>query len=280
VAQLGEIANVSGYKPGPALTAAGGVRSATLGQMNLYATMQGQRVLMEHFYAMAAIYQPVMMVMTQYFGQLMAEYAKALHFPNIKTKETYDSIHASPVQAIPGGAAIQVSVGTEQAKFLEFGFVHHRSGAWIHNPFMIPAADAVAPMYVDALQQFMQVAQFRKFFTGPASEAGGNEILGAVRNALYSYSKYAGDIQVLGFGGLSASRGTAIKGAKGIGNIQAAQNSTIIARLTRIGVGRLGGTVIRGGSFGGGVLSGPGGRIYNRMSGRVFGGSLSGLRLS
>ena len=279
MATVSQLANVSGYKPGPALTAAGGVRSATLGTMNLYATMQGQRVLTEHFYAMAAIYQPVMEVMTGYFGNLMAEFARINHMPNIDTGDTYDSIMASPVMPMPSGAAIQVSVATPQAQFLEFGFVHHWTGQWIHNPFMIPAADAVAPMFVDALQQFMQLATFRKFFTGPAAEAGGNDILGMVRNSLYSYSKFAGDIQVLGFGGLSKSRGIAIKGAKGLGNIQAARSGTMLARVTRIGLGRLGGSAIRGGNFGSGMMTGPGGRIYNRISGRAFGGTLSGIRL-
>ena len=218
--------------------------------------------------------------MTAYFISLMAEYARALHFPNIETQATYDSIDASPVVPIANGAAAQMSVATEQAKFLEFGFVHYRTGDFIFNPFMIPAADAVAPMYVNALVQFMEVASFRKFFTGPAAESGGNEALASVRNYLYSYSKYAGDIQVLGFGGLSSSRGQAIRGAKTIGNIQAAQQGTIVNRISRLGVGRVGGSVLRSGQFGGAsVLSGPTGRIYNRLSGRAFGGSLSGFRL-
>lgn len=279
MAQLAEIANVSGYKPGPALTAAGGVRSANLGTMNLYATMQGQRVLTEHLYAMSAIYLPAMQLLTHYFGELMAEYAKAIHFPHIDTSETYDSIKSEPMP-IPGGAGVQVSVATEQARFLEFGFVHHLSGEFIHYPFMIPAADAVAPMLVSSLQQFMQVASWRKFFTGPAAESGANELLGSVRGLLYSYSKFAGDIQVLGFPGLSASRGRAIAGARVIGNVQAAQQGTIISRITRLGVGRLGGSVIRTGSFTGpSALSGPAGRIYNRISGRAFGGSLAGINL-
>lgn len=278
MAQLAEIANVSGYKPGPALTAAGGVRSATLGPLNLVATMQGANVLAEHFYAMAAIYLPVTQQLTHYFGALMAEYAKAIHMPHIKTQATYDSIKSEPIPII-GGAGVQVSVATEQAKFLEFGFVHYRSGAFIHYPFMMPAADAVAPMLVDALQQFMQIASWRKFFTGPAAAAGGNDILGSIRGSLYSYSKFAGDIQVLGFGGLSKSRGLAIKGAKGIGTLQAAQHGTMMARIVRIGVGRIGGSALRGGDFSGGFGSGPAGRIYNRISGRAFGGSLSGIRL-
>lgn len=279
MAQLAEIANVSGYKPGPALTAAGGVRSANLGTMNLYATMQGQRVLTEHLYAMSAIYQPAIEMLTHYFGQLMAEYAKAIHFPHILSGDTYDSIKSEPI-AFPGGAAVQVSVATPQAQFLEFGFVHHWTGQFIHFPFMIPAADAVAPMLVSSLVQFMEVASWRKFFTGPAAQSGGNELLNSVRGALYSYSKFAGDIQVLGFPGLSASRGRAIAGARNIGNIQAAQQGTIVSRISRLGVGRLGGSVIRTGSFTGpSALSGPAGRIYNRISGRAFGGGLAGINL-
>lgn len=279
MAQLAEIANVSGYKPGPALTAAGGVRSATLGPMNLYATMQGANVLAEHFYAMSIIYEPAVRVMSEYFGYLMAEFAKANHYQNIDTQATYDSIKSEPLVG-PGLIGTQVSVATPQARFLEFGFVHWRSGAWIHYPFMMPAADAVAPMFVDALQQFMQVAQWRKFFTGPAASSGANDILNSARGLLYSYSKYAGDIQVLGFGGLSASRGFAIRGAKGIGNIQAAQQGTLFSRVTHLTAGRVGGSVLRFGSFGRqSVLSGPAGRIYNRLSGRAFGGSLSSIRL-
>ena len=277
MASLGELANVTGYKPGPALTAAGGVRSATLGPMNVMATMQGANVLAQHLFVLSAIWKPVVMQLTQFFGDLMAEVAKENHLPNWLTGDTYRSIMASEVLPMVNGASIDISVATPQARFLEFGFIHHLSGAWIHNPFMIPAADAVVPMYVDALEQFAAAVGSLRFFSGPASVSQANDTLGSVRNALYSYSKFAGDIQVLGFGGLSASRGLAVKGGKGLGNIQSIQNGAINSRIARLGAGRFGGGSLRGGNFGGSFASGASGRIYNRISGRAFGGALSGI---
>jgi len=275
VAQLG---NVTGYAPGPGLTAAGGVRSATLGTTQLYATMQGQRVLTQHFLAVGTVLPGMLAGVVQATAYVMRDQAKAFHFKNIDTQATYDSIQASNLMSMHGAYFAQVSVSTPQAKFLEFGFVHHQTDDWIHNPFMIPAADAVTPMFVDAVNQVLNIAGNLRFFTGLAAASPANDILGSVRGALYSYSKFAGDIQVLGFGGLSASRGIAIKGAKGIGNIQAAQSGTLAARATRLVAGRFGGAQIRGGQLGGGILSGPSARIYNRLSGRAFGGALSGIR--
>ena len=276
-AQLGEIANFKGYAPGPALTAAGGVRSATLGTMNLYATMQGQRVQTQDLYVLSVAIPAMIRQIVPYFGFILAETAKEFHFPNIDTRATYDSIKADGYMPLPGGAAIDVSVSTPQSKFLEFGFVHHQSGAWIHNPFMIPAADLVTPYFVSAVEQIMATAAGLRFFSGPVAASPAADTLGSIRGALYSYSKFAGDIQVLGFTGLSASRGMAVRGAKGIGNIQAVNAGSIDARIARLAAGRIGGSAIRGGAFSGGIATGATGRIYNRLSGRTFGGALSGI---
>jgi len=278
-AQLGEIANFKGYAPGPALTAAGGVRSATLGPMNLYATMQGQRVVTQDLYVLSVAIPAMIRQVVPYFGFILAETAKEIHFPNILTQDTYNSIKADGFMTLPGGAAIDVSVSTPQSKFLEFGFVHHQSGEWIHNPFMIPAADLVTPYFVSAVEQIMATAAGLRFFSGPVAASPAANTLGSIRGALYSYSKFAGDIQVLGFGGLSKSRGYAIRGAKGIGNVQAMQAGTLGGRAIRLVSGRIGGSAIRTGSFGGvgSMFSGPTGRIYNRLSGRAFGGALSGI---
>ena len=245
--------------------------------MNLVATMQGANVLAEHLYVMGAIFQPSMMALTHYFGALMAEFAKANHFKNIDTQATYDSIKSSGAYPVGSGAAVDMFVGTPQARFLEFGFVHHHTGNWIHNPFMIPAADAVAPMLVDAVNQFAEVVGSRRFYTGAAAATGAGDVLGSVRGLLYSYSKFAGDLQVLGFSGLSKSRGYAVRGAKGIGNLQAIETGRLGSRITRLVSGRVGGSIIRGGNFQ--VGSGASGRIYNRISGRAFGGSLSQIRI-
>lgn len=278
---VGSLANLTAYalKTSPSLTGAGGVRASYLSSMNLYATMQGQRVVMEDQYVLSQLMPLMIRALVPYFGFLLAETAKVIHTPNIDTGDTYDSIQAGPTSYVIGGAAVDVFVTTPYSKFLEFGFVHHRSGEWIHNPFMIPAADAVTPAFVDAVNQVAQIAIGRRFMSGEAAISPAADILGSARGMLYSYSKYAGDLQVLGFGGLSASRGYAIQGAKGIGNIQAAQAGTLAARSARLVAGRYGGSAIRSGSFGAGsILSGSSARIYNRLSGRAFGGALSGIR--
>ena len=254
------------------------MRAASLGSVQLYATMQGQRVLTEHFYVMGAILPGMLFGVVDAFGYILKDKAKEIQLPNWETGDTQRSIDTTGAIAMGNAYMAQTYVTTPYAKFQEFGFVHYRTGQWIYNPFMIPAADAITPAFVSAVNQVMEVAGNLRFFTGPAATTPAADILASARQALYSYSKFAGDIQVLGFGGLSASRGFAIKGAKGIGNIQAAQSGTIGARITRIGLGRFGGAQIRGGQLGGGILSGPSGRIYNRISGRAFGGALSGIR--
>jgi len=286
MATVSQLGNVSGYnakKPG-ALTAAGGVRAANLGSMNIYATMQGQRVLTEHLYTVAFITQPMLLAITRFFSTLMVEAAKYLHTENIDTGDTYRSIQRSAVTGHNGGAMVDVFVTTPQAKFLEFGFVHHLSGQWIFNPFMIPAADYIVPYYVDAITQVSGLLGSRKHLSGLAAGSGeASGILGSARAGLYSYSKYAGDIQVLGLSGLSKSRGFALKGAQGIGNFQAVQSGTAGSRALRVLTGRVGGKFGRAGVVsgfsGGSVLSGPSGRIYNRLGGRIFGNQLSGIKL-
>ena len=264
---------------GPSLTGAGAMRVAGLGTVQLYATMQGQRVLTEHFLTVATILPAMFAGVVEAFGYMIRDKAKENHFPNIDTGATYDSIQTGPLMTFPGAAFIDISVSTPQSKFLEFGFVHVGSGQWIFNPFMIPAADAYTPAFKDAVEQCIGIASNRRFLTGLAATTPANDILASARQALYSYSKYAGDIQVLGFTGLSKSRGYAIAGAKGIGNVQAAQAGTLGTRATRLVAGRFGGAQLRFGQIGSGTLvSGPTGRIYNRLSGRIFGGSLSQIR--
>lgn len=284
MANLAEIAGVTARSPKfpAAVTGAAAVRASSLGDMNLFATIQGQRTLEEHLFAMSVVLPQIIRALVGYFGVVLAETAKGFHFPNIDTGDTYRSIKAGPVIPLPGGAAINVSVSTPQAKFLEFGFVHYKSGQWIFNPFMIPAADAVTPIFVGAVRQAAAIAGGLRFFRGPAAKSPANNILGSVRGALYSYSKYAGDIQALGFTGLSQSRGLALQGAQGIGNVQALQAGTLSARFTRIAVGRFGGRFGRTGAVSGFQqrqgFTGPSARLYNRIGGRAFGGALSKIR--
>jgi hypothetical protein len=246
----------------------------------IHATMQGQRVLMEDLYVTAAITTPMLQFITAYMAIALRETAKIFHTPNIDTGATYRSINSN-VSALPGGAAADVWVGTPYSKFLEFGFVHAGSGQWIFNPFMIPAADIWIPAFIDAVQETANISIGLRSLTGLGAASPANGILQSARSGLYSYSKYAGDIQVLGFGGLSAGRGFALKGAKGIGNLQAAQQGTLAARSARVAVGKVGGrfgrTGLVSGFSPGQVFTGPSARLYNRIGGRVFGGGLSNI---
>ncbi len=280
MAQLSEIAKLSSGSGNSAgtITRARLNRVGNLAPLNIYATMQGQRVATEHLAVIAGITMPMVQSMTLQFGGAIAETARFIHFPNIDTRETFDSIRVSSFVEIPGGARVEVSVSTEQARFLEFGFVHHISGQWIQNAFMIPAADLIVPVFIDAINQVAQLGLNRRFFSGDASRTAAAGMLGGARKFLYSYSKFAGDIQVLGIGGLSKSRGLALKGARGIGNIQAAQGGTLISRIGRVMVGQNLGKYGRSGfvsGFGTSTLQGPAARIYNRIAGRAFGGALS-----
>jgi hypothetical protein len=257
------------------------VRAAGLAPLNIVATMQGQRVLMQDLFVISSITTPMLQFLTAYMGIALRETAKVFHTKNIDTGETYRSIKSSPVVPLPGGAAVDVFVGTEQARFLEFGFVHAGSGQWIFNPFMLPAADLIVPEYVKGVQQIANIVSGQRFLSGLAGASPANDILQQARSALYSYSKYAGDIQVLGFGGLSAGRGFALKGAEGLGNLQAARQGTLAARSARVAVGRVGGRFGRTGLVSGfspnQVFTGPSARLYNRIGGRVFGGGLSNI---
>ena len=282
MAQVAGLANTSSYAAGSSsLTGAGTMRAAALSPIGFVATIQGQRTTTEHFYTVGAVAYPMLAAVVMTATEMLAEQARINHFPNIESGDTYDSIQAGPLMSGGGMVARQVSVSTPQAKFLEFGFVHHLSGAWIFNPFMIPAADLVAPWFYNAALQVIGIAGSRRFFSNLAADSEASDMLSQVRAGLYSYSKWAGDIQALGFGGLSASRGFAIKGAKGLGDVSSIQAGTIGPRAIRRVAGRYGGSMTRisGGGFGTSrFLTGPSARIYNRISGRALGQGLKGFR--
>jgi len=283
MAQLGKLAGDSA-RMGKGVRGAAAMRSASLQPIQIQAYMQGQRTVRDDLYTISVITPPMIYAITEFFSDLMVNTAKYLHTPNIDTGATFDSIQRSIVVSMPGGGtSVNVFVTTDYAPFQEFGFVHAGSGQWIYNPFMIPAADLVAPLFVDAITQVAGIIAGRRSLSGPAAASPAGGILQSARSGLYSYSKYAGDIQVLGIGGLSKSRGYALKGAQGIGNLQAAQAGTLASRALRVISGRVGGKFGRSGvvsGFGGGTaLTGPSARIYNRVGGRMFGSKLSGLKL-
>jgi hypothetical protein len=258
--------------------------------INVTVIMQGQRVLMEDFFAFAQNADPIVQQLVVFFGEGLKEVAKEIHTPNIDTQATYDSISAGadpggppmPFRDESGGWAIDVGPFTEYAPFQEFGFTHHLSGAWIQNPFMMPAADVIEPLFGDAMYQLAEVADDRRFFTGPAAQSGGAQILGGLRNFLYSYSKFAGDIQILGVGGLSGSRGAALRGARLIGDVNAGMRGAIGTRFTRRFTGRWaaqGITAYTSTQFSGpsGAFTGSSLRIYNRIRGQALGQGLRGI---
>jgi hypothetical protein len=249
-------------------------------------TIQGAQAVTEHWVAVALLTQAMAPQFTALFADFLAETAKEIHRPHILSGDTFRSITAGqspgqPAHLFPadGGVAADVGPNTPYAPFQEFGFHHWQTGDFIINPFMIPAADAVGPLYLDAFIQLCEIAANRQNFSGHA--AAGNATLNAFRGALYSYSKFLGDIQVFGsFGPLvGKSRTLALRGAQGIGDMDAVMRGAIATRVTHRFVGRF---AARGVSTSiSASLSGPSSgyigssnRLYNRIRGRAFGRGL------
>ncbi|MDK1039627.1 MAG: hypothetical protein QGD91_12065 [Actinomycetota bacterium] len=252
--------------------------------------LQGERVVAEDLFTLAA----AMPVMTQqlvlFFGEAMVDVARMFHFDNIDTQATYDSISAGPqpggpaqtFQLAPFKTGIDVGPYTSYAPFLEWGFVHHLSGDFIHNPFMVPAADAISPAFLDAMVQLIEVTAFRRTLSGPAAASGAAATLSSIRGSLYSISKFIGDIQVFGFRGLSGVRGNVLKTAQTLGDVSAVMRGAILHRTSRRISGRFASGFLRAKVTT--SLSGPGTawagsstRLYNRIAGRGLGVGLRGL---
>ncbi len=249
-------------------------------------TIQGARAVTEHWVAIALLTQAMAPQFTALFADFLAETAKEIHRPHIDSGDTFRSITAGqepgqPAHVFPlgGGVAADVGPNTPYAPFQEFGFTHHRTGNFIINPFMIPAADAVGPLYIDSFIQLCEIAVHRQNFSGRA--AAGNATLSAFRGALYSYSKFLGDIQVFGsFGPLvGKSRTLALQGARGLGDADSIMRRAISTRVTHRFVGRFAARGLT--STVSASLTGPStgsiagsNRLYNRIRGRVFGRGL------
>ncbi len=271
------------------VTRAGANRVAFGAPITMTITIQGARAMQQHFAAVAAAAQVMSPFFVGLFGGFLAETAKAIHEPNRDTGDTYESITAGqePGQApfvffSDGGFNVDVGPSTSYSPFLEFGFIHWRTGDFIINPFMIPAADAVSGIFFDAFVQMAEIAAHRTTFSGAAG--AGNAPFGAFRGFLYNYSKFLGDVQVFGsFGpGVAASRGAALKGARGLGDIQSGMTGAIGSRVTHRFVGRFAAqgisTSITASLTGPSSSSiGSSNRLYNRIRGRAFGKGLGGL---
>ncbi len=251
--------------------------------MGVEITIQGARAVTEHLVAVALLTQAMAPFFTGLFGDFLANTAKEIHRPHIDSGDTFRSITAGqePGQSahvFPLGSGVAVDIGpnTFYAPFQEFGFHHWQTGDFIQNPFMIPAADAVGPLYIDAFIQLCEIAANRSTFSGHAS--AGNAILGGFRGALYSYSKFLGDIQVFGSlgPGIGRSRGIALRSAQALGDLDAGMRGAISRRLTHRFVGRFAAqgisttisTSLTGPSQ---SYIGSSQRLYNRIRGRAFG---------
>ena len=254
--------------------------------MSVSITIQGAQAVTEHWVAVALLTQAMAPQFTALFGDFLANTAKEIHRPHILSGDTFRSITAGadpgqPAHLFPAGGGVAVDIGpnTLYAPFQEFGFTHWQTGNFIQNPFMIPAADAVGPLYLDAFIQLCEIAGNRQSFSGHA--AAGNATLGGFRGALYSYSKFLGDIQVFGsFGPLvGKSRTFALRGAQGLGDVDSIMRGAIRRRVTHRFVGRFAAKGISTSISA--SLTGPStqyigssNRLYNRIRGRVFGRGL------
>jgi len=285
MAGLGNLATQSARR-GSGLSAAAVSRGVRGSPISMTITIQGARAVEQHFAAVALAAGVMSPFFVGLFAEFLAETAKAIHEPNRDTGDTYNSITAGQepgqpphVFFIDGGPAADIGPSTLYSPFLEFGFIHWRSGDFIINPFMIPAADAVAPLFFDAFTQLAEIAANRTSFTGAASV--GNALFGPFRSFLYNYSKFLGDVQVFGgFGpGVAASRGGALRGARVLGDVDAGMRGAIGRRVTHRFVGRFAAqglsTTVNA------TLSGPSSsyigssnRLYNRIRGRAFGRGL------
>ena len=222
-------------------------------------------------------------LLVHFSGSLLVNLAREIHRPHILTGETFESIGISGEglhQTGFGGQGIDVGFDTEQGALQEFGFLHPTAG-WIINPFLIPAFDTVAPLFEDGMVQIAEVMAGRRHLEGiPAIAA--QPALDSVRSLLYSASKFAGDIAVLGFGGLSRFRTGALKSAQLLGDISAGIRGAIGQRLSVRATGRwVQGSLTASAT---GFVTGPSPaytgsaqRIYNRISGSISGRGLSSV---
>ena len=206
----------------------------------LQITLQGATTTFEHFVVSPIYLASASQSAVEVAGILLADYAREFHRPNIDTGATFNSIGPSDKGRVyveaPGTYTVDVGPRTPQSLFLEFGFTHWKSGRFIRYPFMIPAADLVGPIFQDAMIQIVQGVAFRRSFTNPIAEATGS--MDSFRSSLYSFSKAAGDLRVLGFGGLSGLRGGALTTAQLLGDIEGVMRAALFARISRRVAGR------------------------------------------
>ncbi len=248
-------------------------------------TVQGWNAVVEHWAASMLMLDAGAMGIVQVTGEFIAGVAKEFHRPHVDTGATIRSIGHSdkgPVYPIGfGGWAVDVGPETRQARFLEWGFTHTQSGRFIQYPFMVPASDAVRPIFFNAMTQLVEMAASRRNVTNPIAEAAG--FADSFRSALYSSSKAAGDLAALGFGGLSGFRTGALFTARVIGDLDSVLRSALTTRIFHRVSGRFSSGSLTARTDA--IVSGPtsefsstGQRIYNRFSGAELGRGFGSFR--
>jgi len=80
--------------------------------------------------------------------------SRAWHKAPVATGRLRDSLK---VEEYPQASRLGfiVSSDVEYAIYQELGFHHWRSGAWIQNPFLIPALEEVRPLYTEWLKELI-----------------------------------------------------------------------------------------------------------------------------
>lgn len=277
----------SSRAPGPNLVRTGATlaKSTFATPIVTNITVQGLNTIIEDHIAVAQFTHNASGGFVDFMGDFLAGIAKEIHRPHIRSGETFRSIGKTDAGTRTegfGNWVVDVGPETQAARFLEFGFLHVRSGRYIQYPFMLPAADAIAPLFEEGMVQIVEVAANRRTLTGPAGASSAADALDGVRSRLYDLSKFAGDIAVFGFGGLSGVRGAALTSARVLGDIQSVMRGAISQRISFRVAGSFASSGLRANlsttvSGPPGSFQGAAGRIYSRISGAAAGRSIGGI---
>lgn len=245
--------------------------------INTLILIEGAETVIEDQLAVAEFTYHATRTAVDWAGAFLENLMKEIHRPHILTGATFDSISRTDDGLHEegfGSWAVEVGPETPQARFLEWGFLHP-GGKWVQYPFVIPAADIIAPLFTDLFVQIAEVAAFRRSIS---NELGGGvaDQLDAIRSRLYAFSKLAGDVAVFGFGGLSGVRGAALSTAALLGDVQSVIRGAIGHRVSRRVTGRFASGALRAQVTAN--ITGPSSsfsnaatRLYNRISGFTVG---------
>lgn len=215
---------------------------------------------------------------------MVASIAREIHAPHVLTGETRDSINEEMVAA----GTWEVSVGTLQGRLLEYGFLH-TGDVWVQYPFITPAHDMVLPLLFNIYDDIANIALAPNAPTtvsGPPEIAGPvNAHFSAIRSQLYSYSRFSGDLRVIGI--TLPGRQLALTSSRFLGDINSSMKSAIGQRVTARFAGSwathgLRASLTASTTTSVGFQFPAAARGWNRLSGRVTGvgfnrGGISGI---